>query len=79
MFWHAKKKQLLMDISSTPIRAEPDGSRVCENFTEKKDCGFFTSKLLLAEASARGRVRKSVFPKSWSGGQDFPQINRNED
>ena len=31
-----------------------------ENFAEKKELGFFGSKVLLAEASARGRVSKHV-------------------
>ena len=50
-----------MDITSAPIRAEPNGSNVIKNFAlEYMFFGFFGFKLLLAEDSVRSRVSKNV-------------------
>ena len=50
-----------MDITSAPIRAEPNGSNFVKNFALKfMFFGFFGFKLLLTEESVRNRVSKNV-------------------
>ena len=72
----SQERKLIIDIASAPMRAEPKWLKVGENFAEKEEVKVIWLQTVARLCFRKCRVRNES-RESWSGGQDFPQINRN--